>query len=511
MYRLLIVDDEEIEREGMAQFIPWERHEIELAGTAWNGIEALDFIKKERVDIVLTDIKMPVMNGIELIREAKKVYADMEFIVLSGYGEYEYTSQAMEEGVRHYILKPCDETKVVQIIEKVKEEIQGKRAQAAVEENYRTTVRRLFPRAKEQVFHNLLLGREQMSEDYRLFLKEMDDAKRSVMVLAVRSPKEMDALDQFIIGNILGELLGEQQILMSTFIHSDVLFLLDAGCRNEVKSAVEKTKTEFSKIKTAEFSAALSGEETLACVDRLYLQIQELFRIGDTEKDLDFLHYDMFKEQRSQADLLVNYHQLSNAENFSEILFECYLAFLKMILKKYSVHQIEEVFSWVERLLYGDKTRENKLEKEDEKAEETEAIVNDSSWRVLESIVWRIAGHKGGACGKEELRMRNILLAVYRNMSNPELSIHYLSKNVLFMNEDYFGRVFLKHQKKKFSTFLLEQRIELAKQLIQYEPETKISEIASLVGYAPDGQYFSKTFKKAAGVSPSEYKDINRR
>lgn len=104
MYRLLIVDDEELEREGMAEFIPWKEYDIELVGTAWNGVEGLEKIKKLQPDIVITDIKMPVMDGIELIRKAKRLYPDIVFIVLSGYGEYEYTSQAMEEGVRHYIL-----------------------------------------------------------------------------------------------------------------------------------------------------------------------------------------------------------------------------------------------------------------------------------------------------------------------------------------------------------------------------------------------------------------------
>lgn len=124
MYKLLIVDDEEIEREGMVEFIPWEKYGIEIMGTAWNGIEALGKIRDERPDIILTDIKMPVMNGIELIKETRKIYPDVEMIVLSGYGEYEFTSQAMREGVKYYILKPCDEEKVTEIIEKVKEDIE---------------------------------------------------------------------------------------------------------------------------------------------------------------------------------------------------------------------------------------------------------------------------------------------------------------------------------------------------------------------------------------------------
>ena len=130
MYKLLIVDDEEFEREGMAQLIDWARYDIEMAGTAWNGVEALRKAETLRPDIILTDIKMPVMNGIELIRRVREKYPEIEFAVLSGYGEYEFTSQAMEEGVRHYILKPCDEEKVVEVIGKVRRDVDAKRAAA---------------------------------------------------------------------------------------------------------------------------------------------------------------------------------------------------------------------------------------------------------------------------------------------------------------------------------------------------------------------------------------------
>lgn len=92
MYRLLIVDDEEIEREGMARLIPWEDFDIELAGTAWNGAEGFEKIQSCRPDIVLTDIKMPVMDGIELIRRTRKEFPEVEFVVLSGYGEFQFTS-----------------------------------------------------------------------------------------------------------------------------------------------------------------------------------------------------------------------------------------------------------------------------------------------------------------------------------------------------------------------------------------------------------------------------------
>lgn len=514
MYRLLIVDDEEIEREGMVQFIPWEKYGVQLVGAAWNGIEALTIIKEEKPDIVLTDIKMPVMDGITLIREAKKIYCDMEFIVLSGYGEYEFTSQAMEEGIRHYILKPFDERKILEVLEKVKEEIQRKRMSFAEKQNYRAAVRSLLPRAKEQIFRNLLLGREQMKEDYKMFVKEMGDEKRPVMVLAVRSQMEMDDLAQFVIGNILNELLGEAQILMSAFVQNEVLFLLDEGCRERVEEAVVRTQTELTKLKPMPLSVALSETGQLDSVNELYQQTQELFRMGTADLEGDsqgqVLHYGMFRELKKEAEMLVNYQRLAETKDFGVVLFECYLAYLKMALKGFSLRQMEEVFSWTIKILCTDGkmgTGKDEPDKHPEETDKKEFSQDFIEWKLVETAVLSIAGGKGLPSGKEDLRARKILLAVYQNLNNPEISIHYLAQNVLFVNEDHFGRIFLKYQKKKFSTFLLEQRIELAKGLIRFGPKEKLSDIAQLVGYPPDGQYFSKMFKKVTGSSPSEYKE----
>ena len=89
MYKLLIVDDEDFEREGIARLINWTQYGIEMVGTAWNGLDGIEKAKRLRPDIVLTDIKMPVMNGIEMIRTLREDFPEMEFAVLSGYGEYD--------------------------------------------------------------------------------------------------------------------------------------------------------------------------------------------------------------------------------------------------------------------------------------------------------------------------------------------------------------------------------------------------------------------------------------
>ena len=142
------MDDEEIEHEGMAQFIPWDTYGMKVVGTARNGAEGLEKIAKYKPDLAIVDIKMPVMNGIEMIRKAKEQYPDMTFVVLSGYGDYEFTSQAMELGVRHYILKPCDEAKMIPVLNKAFAELEEARKKNARSEKLEAEARLLKPYAR---------------------------------------------------------------------------------------------------------------------------------------------------------------------------------------------------------------------------------------------------------------------------------------------------------------------------------------------------------------------------
>ncbi len=497
MYKLLIVDDEEIEREGMAEFIPWSQYDIELVGTAWNGAEDLEKIQAEQPDIVLTDIKMPVMDGISLIRKTKALSPEIEFVVLSGYGEYEYTSQAMGEGVRHYLLKPCDEEKIAQILDKVKKEIDEKRIRQKKEKEYKSTVYRLLPRAKEQIFRNMLLGREQLVGDYQMFLEEIGNCRPEVLLLAVHSRKSFDYLEQFVIGNILGELLGERNILLSAAIQQNVLFLINAKTRNSIEAVAARTVQELEKAQIRQLQTAISENGRLENVNVLYEQVQELFRIGGAEGREGFLHYGLFREMKNTATSLVDYGRLKEAYAYVDILFEVFLAFTKMELKHYTVPEIKEICNWTLKVLYGE-----------EQIPEYNSSHEDV-WQLLKDTVNVIAGKQNVDfnTGKEVQRVKAILLEVFRHIRNQELSIQYLSKEVLFMNEDYFSRMFTKNLGERFSSFLLSQRINLAKRILRYDPEIKISQLAELVGYASDGQYFSKAFRKVTGMSPMEYRD----
>lgn len=493
MYKLLIVDDEEIEREGMAQMIPWGNYEIKMVGTAWNGVEAMKKIESEKPDIVLTDIKMPVMNGIELIQAAKKDFPNVEFVVLSGYGEYDFTSRAMEEGVRHYILKPCDEEKITEVLEKAKAEVAEKREAAARENQYQYTVRKLLPRAREQIFRNMLLGREQLKTDYQLFLKEVGDIQREVVVLAFRIEKGFDYLEQYVIGNIMSDLIDREAILLSASIEKNVFLLLDARVRQDLDPAVERLALEFKRFEAEPLQSAVSLVGKMGTASALYQQVLELLRLYSGEKQEGLISHDRLENLENDATLLVDYRGIRDAKTYEEIVFELYLALLKMELRGYTAAQKEEMCGWILRILFGEEAH-------------MEPGEGDC---LLARLSDTIALRQGCAfsASKEEQRVRRIFLAVYQHLQNPDMSIQFLSREVLFVNEDYFGRLFTKIQQERFSAFLERRRIGLTQRLLQHDPELKMARLAELVGYSPDGQYFSKVFRKLTGLTPTEYRD----
>lgn len=496
MYRLLIVDDEETEREGMAQFIAWEDYGIELAGTAWNGVEGYQMICRCSPDIVITDIKMPVMNGIELIQKTRKEFPDIEFIVLSGYGEYEFTSQAMEEGVRHYVLKPCVEAKIIEAVEKVKASIEERRQQKNELAAYNHTIRKILPRAKEQVFYNLLMGREQIQEDYQLFMEELDAQSLRVRVLALRFGHEIDYLGQFILENILGELLGSHTLILSATYSNESVYLLQMTDTRKVRTVVKRVASELGRGMDQIIYAALSEEGLMHDIRALYLQTDELFHMGGNHHAGELLSYEFFREQKGEMDALVSYDQLKNVSGLDGLLAELYFVFCKMQINGYTFEQKKESCRWIQKILCKGEASPSVMEAEEDTKlfRETALFLIKKTARVEEK-------------SREEKVMDKILMAVYEHLAETRMSIRYLSQEVVFLNEDYFSRVFRRHQNMKFSAYVQEARIAIAKRILQYRPDMKLSETARLTGFPEDGQYFSKAFRKTVGMTPSEYRE----
>ena len=483
LYTLLIVDDEEIEREGMAQFIPWDSYEMKVVSTARNGAEGLEKIAKYRPDLAIVDIKMPVMNGIEMIRQAREQYPDMTFVVLSGYGDYEFTSQAMELGVRHYILKPCDESKMIPVLNKAFAELEETRERNAHSEKMETEARLLKPYAREQLFRDLLLGKAQASSGARQLLSGLGGEQRTVLLLDFRLKCGFDSLERYVVGNMLGELLPDGTLLMTTGIDRDVLVLTDAMAEPSVETAVQILKKEFKRFETLPMLSSASRTGTLAELSVLFQQVQELLQLNPDENETALLRPSQNAALPETVNEIFDIRALRQAGSYEELLRELALAFARMEAKNYRPRQRQQLCELAWKLLFEDK-----------------AAPEDSlpAWADALTAAWSLP--------QPDARSREIFLAIYENLSDPDFSLQTIAQQRLFMSEDHLRRIFSQMTGERFSAYLERTRITQAQRLLEFQPDMKISRLAELVGYPLDGQYFSKVFRKLCGVTPTEYR-----
>lgn len=484
MYTLLIVDDEEIEREGMAQFIPWDSYEIKVVSTARNGAEGLEKIAKFRPDLAIVDIKMPVMNGIEMIRQAKEQYPDMTFVVLSGYGDYEFTSQAMELGVRHYILKPCDESKMIPVLNKAFAELEEARKKNARSEKLETEARLLKPYAREQLFRDLLLGKAQASSGARQIVDELGGEQRMVLLLDFRLKCGFDSLERYVVGNMLGDLLPDGTLLMTTGVDRDVLVLADAMAESSVETAVQVLKKEFKRFETLPMLSSASRTGTLAELSVLFRQAQELLQLNMDENEPALLRPSRNAALPETVNEIFDLEALRQTGSYEELLQELAFSFAKMEAKDYRPQQRQKLCELAWKLLFEDK-----------------AAPEDSlpAWADALTAAWN---HP-----QPDARSREIFLAIYENLPEPEFSLQTIAQQRLFMSEDHLRRIFSQMTGNRFSAYLEHCRITQARRLLEFQPDMKISRLAELVGYPLDGQYFSKVFRKICGVTPTEYRN----
>jgi two-component system, response regulator YesN len=127
MLRMMIVDDEQIIRESLSTLIDWERMGIEIVSVCRNGLEAYESVIDDYPDIILTDIQMPGYSGLKLIQQLCNDKSSIEIIILSGYDEFSYAREAMHYGVRHYLLKPCNNDELIAAVQEVAEVCRSKK------------------------------------------------------------------------------------------------------------------------------------------------------------------------------------------------------------------------------------------------------------------------------------------------------------------------------------------------------------------------------------------------
>ncbi len=189
-YKIMVVDDEPIMREAIASQVPWEKHQIDLVKSAAHAIEAMEYLQDHKVDLILVDIKMPVISGIDLIKLVREKNNSVEFVVISGYADFFYAQQTLRLGARDYLLKPFDETTLLNTVIAAKEEWEQRKLLSDLHDNgikimqnvsdtrkaYSTTVSQVLKIISEEIA-NKDLSLKWISTE-RMFLNENYLCKR---------------------------------------------------------------------------------------------------------------------------------------------------------------------------------------------------------------------------------------------------------------------------------------------------------------------------------------------
>ena len=196
MYKILLADDERIILDGMAGIIEWGSLGASLVGKAQNGHEAYEKIVHKQPHIVITDVKMPGMDGLELIKKVSAASPAVQFIVPSGFGEFEYAKEAMKYGVKHYLLKPCNEQQIISSLEEIIAELKRQDVHKKKTAHLKHELDHIRSFAADQYLEGLIAGVAQLSPPPSL-------AGKKIRLLILKGEQSIDAAAREALGSAL--------------------------------------------------------------------------------------------------------------------------------------------------------------------------------------------------------------------------------------------------------------------------------------------------------------------
>ncbi|MFD2213495.1 response regulator transcription factor [Metabacillus endolithicus] len=512
MYRVLLVDDERIILEGISSIINWGELGTSLIGTARNGLEAYDFIMKEQPDIVICDIKMPGMNGLQLVEKMAAEKPSIKFIILSGFNEFNYAKQAMEYGVKHYLLKPCNENSIMDALNKVIDELKrdAKKEEFLLETKSR--LNQVQPYVKKQLLKEFITSKFDSNRGIHFYEKllRVNFEEEFIRLIIFRIEGDYHYEHMFVIEN-LGEDLFSESVL-STSIGEYVLFLVNEEEFNNLQEKIEQLREHFFDIYKMDMTVAISEVDCITQVRRLYLEALEClghrFYLGEgsiiTKNDIK--HENRMNDYEYDGQSLCLFIKSGNIEKveseISQFFAELTESRLTISLVRSYVMQIFLVM-----IQQSDSVSMQKY------MDKMSVLVDMDTIQQMKHFFLSTAkeitqGHYERHKSNHSAVIHKMIDLVEENIGNPELSLKWVA-NKVYMNADYLGKLFKQETGQKFSSYVTQERIKKAIEQIQLMDDVKVFAIAEMIGFGDNPQYFSQVFKKFTGYSPSDYKKVN--
>lgn len=511
MYKVLLVDDERIILDGIAQVVDWPSLGLELVGTAQNGLQGYERIVRDDPDIVVCDIRMPGMDGLELVAKAHAARPRVKFVILSGFGEFDYANRAMQFGVKHYLLKPTNERKIAEALTEIVRELELGREQESFVRNVKERLEKVLPHVKEQVLKEFVTNKTYGSMDWEyyrgLFRFETD---RPVRLLLFQPEGTSEYEHLFAVKNIAEDVL-QRTLLGTTIGHRVLLLIEDFADEADLHRRIGDIRNVFRQYYKLDLTVSLSDPDSITEARKLYRQTLRAmsfrFYLGEggliTSKDAGDSPEGGFEEIVFDEDRMVASIRSGDGEEARRTLGEWFAELKRVQLdidaaKSFAIERYVSLIRQADPERLGDCYRNipHLVEKE---------TLNAMQEYIAEEI-GRMAGrHEERNAIRHSSLVRKIAEVVEQHLHDEELSLNLVARRMLYMNADYLGKLFKKETGERFTHYVVKARIRRAIELIAEQPELKIFELAERIGFGGNPQYFSQVFKKQVGCTPSEY------
>lgn len=509
MFKVLIVDDEPFVRKGLALLIKWEEHGFAICGEAENGKKAVSKIEQLKPDVVITDVRMPEMDGLELIKhQVEYMKTTVKFIILSGYDDFKYAQTAIKYGVRQYILKPIEQEELISILNNLHNELTEEmhRKEAYNEELSRYT------RAIANDAINMILKGDKSAENLEraksLFGFDTVDRFRYVLI------KDFNGLQSINLEDVIEPELHHAILRVSEKSYGILLNMKNLNDRKLKDFVLSINK---SLMQAGELShLVLVGKEIddISLLDESYKSIQFIesyIFYNPTEK---IIYYDDIENisfrttiEASLFDIkLLEAMETGQYEKINTIIDEIYKYSVQQMIEPGILRAILSDFKYkVQAVISQMKGNPDKIDTfySNEAFDFTKITITDFCSNVQNFCI---------TCAEymnelQKSQSRGVLQLVEEflknNYSNQNLNLKNTARH-FYINPLYLGQLFKQTYNIRFNDYLHTLRIEEAKTLLR-RTDLKIYEIAEKVGYK-DADYFACKFESIEQITPTQYR-----
>ncbi|MCX7711007.1 MAG: response regulator [Clostridia bacterium] len=536
MIRLGIVDDESLVRTTVKKLIPFDELGLELCFEADDGLEALELCRQFKPDILIADIRMPGLTGIELIQELKNVLPSVKTIIISGYRDFEYAKTAIKYGVYDYILKPVNSEELIETLSRIKSEVLNLRSQAEQEHSFRNRNSQASHAVLEKLMNKLIMKNTRLNSEILEELKEYGiNFTNPFYSLILFSPdntfcfenndRKVEKLKNLMVRSVK-KYMGEGVVFQTANSPYDLLILINHGGQQGLVPS--KMMELISRLYQQKFLTSLSVSfssqgQTIGSMDKMFEQCYTAIQMRFWEDDSNVLKQYAFDPKQ----FIENKPGVIEENMVEKLIFDIRFnheetmgKHVNTVLQKVigqnrqSMHpsSIKE-YLWVvlqvvlEKLnIYTDFISYECLVLNKHPKQKLDAI---TSLKALNIYLGEILSRLCSFYNEKQSRLGAVspidtAKKIIQQNYEKDISLELISGYV-HLSQAYFSDQFKKETGMSFTQYKALIKVENAKRLLK-ETNSSITQISSSVGFA-DSKYFSRMFKKITGMSPNEYRE----